>query len=70
MIFANLLSIIAAVFVFFIFGFSEFTLYHALIGLMIGLFYVLAIYFYCLAVQGGEVSRIIPLFNLIPSINI
>ena len=65
-LFANFISIIAAVIVYFFLGFSKLSALNIIIGLLVGLFYILGIYFYCLAVQGGEVSRVIPLFNMIP----
>lgn len=66
MAFLSFLSIIVAVVVYFFHGFQSLTPTQMLLGLLLGALYFIGIYFYCIALSGGEVSRIIPLFSIIP----
>jgi drug/metabolite transporter (DMT)-like permease len=65
MFYANTIALISVLIVYFTAGISKLSLNYTLLALLNGLFYVAGIYFYCRAVQEGEVSRALPLFGTI-----
>lgn len=59
----GIISLLVAVFVYFIRGYSELSLSNIFLALIAGAFYIGMILFYFKAVKIEEVSRIIPVFN-------
>jgi len=52
--------------IFLIHGFSKLSVIHQLLGLVAGLFYVVAVLLYFEALKDEEVSRVVPLFGMAP----
>jgi transporter family protein len=61
-----IIGLIAAVMVYFLYGFSPLSWSNISLALIAGIFYVLMSIFYFKALKIGEVSRVIPLFYLSP----
>jgi len=62
----GVIGLIASIFVYFIYGFSELSYINILLALISGFFYILMSLFYFKAVKTEEISRVIPLFYLTP----
>lgn len=63
-----LVGVVVAVVIYFLHGFASFTPFHLMLVFLAGLFYVLAMLFYYLALKHEEVSKVIPIFYLAPVI--
>lgn len=59
-------TIFAAIFTYSILGISEVTKLHAIGSIMVGILFAAAIWFYLKAVESEEISRIVPIYNLLP----
>ncbi|MDP3014846.1 MAG: DMT family transporter [bacterium] len=62
----GVIGLIASIFVYFIYGFSELSYVNILLAFISGIFYILMSLFYFKAVKIEEISRVIPLFYLAP----
>jgi transporter family protein len=62
-IFSTLVFLVGPIFIFLIKGVPKISLIAAVFSMLTGFFSFITIYFYCKAVQEGEVSRIVPLIS-------
>ncbi len=62
----GVIQLLIALIIFSIYGFGNLSLFHIILALISGIFYILMTLFYFKAVQIEEISRVIPLFSLTP----
>jgi bacterial/archaeal transporter family protein len=62
----GMIQFLVAIVIFSLRGFGNLSVYHVVLALISGVFYILMALFYFKAVQIEEVSRVVPLFSLTP----